>query len=180
VDDRSVETEAIEAFLEGRGAATLEHPGGTLLAHLRRTSHVLEQWGAPEALVVAGLAHAVYGTDGFPQALAALDERPAVRDLLGEEAEAIVYEYAASDRSVTWPGIDGERAPYRDRFTGEERTIEGGALRAYWTLTTANELDLVPLVDGYAPILLPELARGRHLLPARGVGALDLASRPRA
>jgi hypothetical protein len=175
VDDRHVETEAIEAFLDGRGAATLEHPGGTLLAHLRRTAAALDRWGAPRALVVAGLAHAVYGTDGFPQPLATLDERRAVQELLGTEAEAIVYEYAASDRSVTWPGIDGESAPYRDRFTGEERAIAGEALRAYWTLTTANELDLVPLVDGYAPILLPELAKGRHLLPPAGTEALARA-----
>jgi hypothetical protein len=174
-----VDTEAIEAFLAGRGAATLEHPGGTLLAHLRRTAAELVRWGAPDELVVAGLAHAVYGTDGFPQPLASLDERPLVRDLLGEAAEAIVYEYAASDRSVTWPAVSADEVPYRDRFTGEERTITGDRLRQYWTLTTANELDLVDKVDGYAPILLPELERGRHLLPATGVDALDRA-RPAA
>ena len=158
--------------LARREAKELQSRYETLLAHLRRTADELRRWGAPEALVVAGLAHAVYGTDGFPQPLAALDERPDLQALLGTEAEAIVYEYAASDRSVTWRGINGPAVPYRDRFTGDDRTIEGEALQAYWTLTVANELDLVPLVDGYAPMLLPELARGRHLLPPAGERAL--------
>jgi hypothetical protein len=157
-------TEAIEAFLEERGADTLEHPGGTLLAHLRRTAATLERWGAPDALVLAGLAHATYGTDGFPPALATLDERPLVQELLGGEAEAIVYEYAASDRAVTWPAIEAAQVAYRDRFTDETRTIEGDALRAYWTLSVANELDLVDLLHDPG-FILPLLRRATHLLP---------------
>src|SRR4029079_13032326 len=57
---------AIEEFLIARGAAELRHPGGTLLAHLRRTHDTLAGWGARPALRLAGLAHATYGTDGFP------------------------------------------------------------------------------------------------------------------
>jgi hypothetical protein len=159
-----METEAVIAFLEERGAATLEHPGGTLLAHLRRTADTLARWGAPDDLVLAGLAHATYGTDGFPPSLASLDERPLVQDLLGPEAEALVYEYAASDRAVTWPAIEAPEVAYRDRFTDEARTIDGDRLRAYWTLSVANELDLVDLLHDPA-FILPLLRRATHLLP---------------
>ncbi|MCU1485788.1 MAG: hypothetical protein JWN67_2534 [Actinomycetia bacterium] len=158
-----METEAVIAFLEERGAATLEHPGGTLLAHLRRTADTLERWGAPDALVLAGLAHATYGTDGFPSSLATLDERPLVQALLGDEAEALVYEYAASDRAVTWPAIEEPAVAYRDRFTDETRTIEGDRLRAYWTLSVANELDLAHLYDPAS--IVAHLRRATHLLP---------------
>ena len=118
----------------------------------------------------AGPRH--YGTDGFPPALATLDERPLVRDLLGEEAEAIVYEYAASDRAVTWPAIEAEAVAYRDRFTDEARTIEGEALRAYWTLSVANELDLVDLLHD-PDFILPLLRRATHLLPEEARDALS-------
>ncbi|MCU1374628.1 MAG: hypothetical protein JWO68_1914 [Actinomycetia bacterium] len=153
-----------DAFLSARGAADVAHPGGTLLAHLRRTAALLESWDVRPALVTAGLGHAVYGTDSFPVVLATLDEREAVRAVLGDEAEAIVYRYAASDRPVTWDAIDRPAVPYRDRFTGETTTLEGAELADYWTLSTANELDLVERVpDG--PSVLPLLRRGAYLLP---------------
>src|SRR5262249_50650533 len=52
------------AFLEAHGAGAIEHPGGTLLAHLCRTADLLASWGASPALTVAGLCHATYGTGG--------------------------------------------------------------------------------------------------------------------
>jgi hypothetical protein len=162
-------------FLTSRGARTLEHPGGTLLAHLERTAATLDAWGAPAEVVLAGLAHATYGTDGFPVALASLDERPLVREVLGERAEQLVYRYGASDRPLTWPNLDQPTVPYRDRFTGQEGTIDGDDLRAYWTISVANELDLVDRVPDGASVL-PLLRRGLHLLPAGAVDALERAS----
>jgi hypothetical protein len=85
--------------------------------------------------------------------------------MLGAEAEAIVYRYAASDRSVTWPAIGGPGpVPYLDRFTGAATTIDGTELADYWTLSTANELDLVDRVADGASVL-PLLQPGAHLLP---------------
>jgi hypothetical protein len=166
-----MEAERVVEFLASRGARTLEHPGGTLLAHLERTASVLEAWGEPPAVVLAGLAHATYGTDGFPTGLATLEERPVVRELVGEEAEAIVYRYAASDRAVTWPHVDEVAAPYRDRFTGEDGTIDGDDLRTYWTITAANELDLVDRLP-HGDYVLPYLRHGLHLLPGGARRAL--------
>jgi hypothetical protein len=159
-----METQHVTAFLAARGARTIEHPGGTLLAHLERTAAMLASWGEPPQVVLAGLAHATYGTDGFPQALASLEERPLLRDLIGEGAEAIVYRYCASARGATWPHVDEPSAPYRDRFTGLDTTIDGDDLRAYWTISVANELDLVDRLPDGAPVL-PLLRRGLHLLP---------------
>ena len=142
---------ATVAFLRARGAETLPHPGGTLLAHLERTARRLVAWEARPALVLASLCHAVYGTDGFPPSLARLDERPTVRGLVGEEAEGIVYHYAAADRTVTWDGVAaGDPAPYRDRFTGETGVLGGREARDFWELSVANEYDLRDLVvDGW-------------------------------
>jgi hypothetical protein len=54
--------------LRARGADSVEHPGGTLLEHLRRVADRLGRQGADPDTVAAGLCHAAYGTAGFPQA----------------------------------------------------------------------------------------------------------------
>ena len=133
----------VAAFAE-RGAGGIDHPGGTLLAHLERVAELLEAWGAPEDLVVAGLAHAAYGTDGFDVSLFGIEDRPLVAALVGDVAEATVYRYASCDRAHVFRRI-GRRQPvdFRDRFTGASEPVEGAELRAFAELTFANELDLV-------------------------------------
>jgi hypothetical protein len=134
----------VEKFLVAHGAEDMDHPGGTLLAHLRRTHDVLAGWGAREALRLAGLAHAVYGTDGFPHPLVDLAQRPVLAGLLGAEAEAIVYAYAGCDRGFSYPLLSGDGpAKLRDRFTGEVAEPAPQLLRDFVELTFANELDVL-------------------------------------
>lgn len=52
---------------------------------------------------LAGLAHAVYGTDGFDLALLDPADRTTPRVLIGESAERLVHLYGACDRDRTWP-----------------------------------------------------------------------------
>src|SRR5438552_19168009 len=108
----------VEEFLVARGAAELDHPGGTLLAHLRRTRDTLTGWGARPELCRAGLAHAAYGTDGFRHGLVELADRAVLAELIGAEAEAIVYVYGACDRAYSYPLLAGAEPRIRDRFTG--------------------------------------------------------------
>lgn len=169
---------AILRFLLDHGADEIDHPGGTLFDHLLRTAVALAEWGADPDLVTAGLAHAVYGTDGFPTPLATLDQRDEVRAMLGTRAEAIVYRYAASDRSVTWDGPEAADptggVPYRDRFTGEAGTLGSAEAADYWTLTAANELDLLDRIRG-AEVIIAPLERNRVFLPAGGQSAVRSA-----
>jgi len=158
---------AVLRFLLDQGTDAIDHPGGKLFDHLLRTAVTLAGWQAPDALVAAGLVHAVYGTDGFPVALRAIDARDEVRSLIGDEAEQIVYTYAASDRSLTWsPDADPGRVPYRDRFTGEERVLSAGEAIEYWTLTAANELDLLDRIPGAEVIIGPLEHNVVSLVPA--------------
>ena len=166
-------------FLRSRGADTHTHPGGTLLPHLERTARRLVSWDARPALVLGSLCHAVYGTDGFPPSLAGLDERPAIRALVGEEAEAIVYHYAAADRAVAWEGVLlGDPAPYRDRFTGATGVLGGRTARDFWELSVANEYDLRDLVPNGWEVMRRLRASERFLGPdARIAVAEDPAER---
>jgi uncharacterized protein DUF6817 len=140
----------VVALLEERGAASIAHPGGTLLAHVGRVAELLASWGAREALVTAGLAHAVYGTDGFAVSLFGLDDRARVASVVGPAAESIVYRYASCDRGSTL-GQVGRRHPvvFRDRFTGVDEPLPDDELADFAELTVANEVDLVRQSDEF-------------------------------
>src|SRR5690349_12545100 len=109
-----------EEFLLAHGADRIDHPGGTLYGHLRRVADVLAGWSAQEEVRLAGLCHAVYGTDGFDRSLLSAGDRKTLRDVIGEDAEALVYLYACCDRRTVYPRLDG-RTPveFTDRFAQE-------------------------------------------------------------
>ena len=152
----------VEEFLAAHGARDLDHPGGTLLAHLRRTRDTLTGWGARPALCLAGLAHAAYGTDGFPHPLVDLSARPALVELIGAEAESIVYTYGGCDRGYSYPTLATGAPRFRDRFTGTVLEPGPERLRDFVELTIANELDV--------------LSHNEDLLTKHGAGLRNLFS----
>ncbi|WP_418959223.1 S1 RNA-binding domain-containing protein [Streptomyces tritici] len=130
-------------LLRSCGAESVEHPGGTLLAHLERVESRLASWGARESLRLAGLCHAFYGTDGFAESLLPLDRRPVLREAIGPEAEALVHFYASCDRDFSYTGLTTPSGLFRDRFTGEEYAPTARQRADFAELTAANELDLL-------------------------------------
>ncbi|MFK0043829.1 DUF6817 domain-containing protein [Streptomyces sp. NPDC090741] len=185
-------TRALALLLE-LGAGQLEHPGGTLLAHLERVHARLGAWGARPALRLAGLSHAFYGTDGFAAALLPVARRAELTAVIGAEAEEIVYFYASCDRAASYPtlasdipgGADADAdaadneavssvAPaFRDRFTGHVHSPDLQSRRDFAELSAANELDLARVDPAFraahGPGLLALFTRLRGLLtePAR-------------
>jgi hypothetical protein len=161
-------TRAALAILEAAGADRIEHPGGTLLAHLRRVSSLLASWNARPELVSAGLCHAFYGTDGFPAGLLDLECRAELVDAIGPEAEGLVYFYASCDRAASYPGLAEDAGPFVDRFTGARSTPSPEARRDFAELTAANELDIASVSPDallrHGPRLLGLFTRWRPLL----------------
>jgi hypothetical protein len=144
MEDAAAQTgaEAI-ALLRELGAEQIDHPGGTLLAHLVRVRDRLARWEARPALQLAGLCHAFYGTDGFATALLPIDRRAELRSVIGGEAEAQVHFYASCDRTASYPTLASPSPAFRDRFTGRTWAPAPPQLRDFAELTAANELDLV-------------------------------------
>lgn len=137
------ETSNVVALLRELGAEDLEHPGGTLFAHLLRVRAKLGEWGARPALQLAGLGHAFYGTDGFATALLPLERRSELTAVMGAEAENLVYFYASCDRKASYPTLADADPRFRDRFTGDTFAPSLRQRQDFAELTTANELDLV-------------------------------------
>lgn len=130
------------ALLREYGADQLEHPGGTLLAHLERVGERLATWGARPELRLAGLCHAFYGTDGFATALLPLERRDELAAAVGTEAEELVYFYASCDRKASYSTLAEDDAAFRDRFTGATYTPGLQQRQDFAELTAVNELDL--------------------------------------
>ncbi|WP_369247617.1 DUF6817 domain-containing protein [Streptomyces sp. R41] len=144
MDDAAAQSvsEAIDLLRE-LGAERIDHPGGTLMAHLVRVRDRLARWEARPALQLAGLCHAFYGTDGFATALLPTDRRAELAAVIGAEAEAQVHFYASCDRTASYPTLASESPAFRDRFTGHTWAPALPRLRDFAELTAANELDLV-------------------------------------
>ncbi|MEV4656493.1 DUF6817 domain-containing protein [Micromonospora sp. NPDC049301] len=132
----------VRAWLCDRGAENIEHPGGTLYAHLCRVQQRLAELGQEPDVQSAGLAHAVYGTDGFDVALLDWTDRGQLRDLIGADAEALVYLYGACDRKRSWRQLATTGAVY-DRFTGQTRIVRSDQLTPLIDLSIVNELDVI-------------------------------------
>lgn len=129
-------------MLRERGAEAIEHPGGTLYTHLIRIFERLTRHGASPELQYAGLAHAVYGTDGFDVVLLDRLDRQPLRALVGLETELLIYRYGGCDRSRTWSEL-AEAKQVWSRFDGSGATLTPPELRAFVDLSIVNELDVI-------------------------------------
>jgi hypothetical protein len=173
----------VVGLLADRGAASIAHPHGTLLEHLLGTEQLLRTWGSSEVLCLAGLAHAVYGTDGFAPHLLELEERHLLTAAAGSEAEALVYLYASCDRGAVYPQFERPGPiEFRDRFTGKASRPSEDELRDFADLTLANEFEITVLGgNGDVPLWLLQLFE--HIktrasdFGRQGAGALLAASR---
>jgi hypothetical protein len=139
---------SVVELLRSRGAEDVEHPGGTLDGHLERVRIRLAQLGASTDLQLAGRAHAVYGTDGFDVALLHLDERAVLAELIGTDAERLVYRYGACDRSRTWDELP-VTGRVHDRFTGDVEVLTAEEARSLAELSLVNELDVAEHAPGF-------------------------------
>lgn len=129
--------------LQQLGAGRFAHMNGSLALHLRGTETLLRDWANREALCLAGLYHAVYGTGGIEGSLVDLDGRGAIAEVIGVEAETLAYLYGACDRETFHPRIGTrDQLLFADRFTHSEYAISESQLRDVCELTVANEVDL--------------------------------------
>ena len=71
----------------------VSHSGETLYEHLLGVQKNLKDMGAPEYLQDAGLFHSVYGTSSFKHQ--STNDRDKVRELIGEQAEEVVFMFCS-------------------------------------------------------------------------------------
>lgn len=77
----------------------IHHHERTLFEHLFGTYTLLQSLGKPKRVCLAGLYHSVYETEYFQ--FDTPFTRPMVKELIGEDAEAIVYEFCNTTPRTT-------------------------------------------------------------------------------
>src|SRR5947199_8408129 len=81
---RMIESDRALQYLQALGAAEFAHVHGALATHVRGTETLLRSWGNREPLCLAGLYHAVYGSEGLRGSLTGLSRRGAIAEVIGE------------------------------------------------------------------------------------------------
>jgi hypothetical protein len=143
------------------GAGDFEHLDGSLIEHLKGTRRLLDEWSASTALKDAGLYHAAYGTAGFDESLVSTNQRHEISQIIGSEAEEIVYQYCACDRKYFFAQIGGSNsALFNNRFTGESYQLSANILMQFCELTAANETEIA--IDN--PIFITDHGKGLNKL----------------
>ena len=172
--------EVVVERLHELGADRIDHPGGTLLRHLRGAHDALLGLGAPEAHRLAALCHAVYGTDGFDHHLLDPADRRQLRSLIGERAEGLVDLYARSDQDLftRTAGPDHQAVP--DRHDGSRIPVDEEAFAGLLAVWLGNELDLLEHADPSWALdggthVRAMFERNQHWLPQGGIDALARA-----
>ena len=130
-------------FLREANTQALPHSERGLFDHLLGTRQLLVEWGARPAVCDAGLFHSVYSTEYFAPAAVPLTLRNDVRQLIGEEAESLVWLFCMMRRKTL---LNGNRERQRDftvqnRLTGEQIPLSDAQFNDLVTITIANSLE---------------------------------------
>lgn len=122
----------------------IEHYGRRLQQHLIGTHDLLDAWGNPEHVCLAGLFHSVYGTRTFRTAALTADSRDDVRAIIGERAEALVHAFGSSDRKRLL--LENRSAPFVwvDFRSGERNEISSEVLNELVEMEVANFVEQLP------------------------------------
>src|SRR3954454_1591338 len=98
-------------FLRAANTEGMPHSDRGLFDHLLGTRQLLVEWGARAALCDAGLFHSIYSTEHFGQTAVPLARRGEVRQLIGEEAESLVWLFCVMRRDGFFQDLGKGRSP---------------------------------------------------------------------
>ncbi len=131
-------------LLEQLDAHVTSHSRRTLLDHLQGTHDLLVEWGNEPNICVAGLFHSVYGTYAFDKRSADMSMRDEIRNVIGAEAERLVYLFCVTDRRCFYEHLGESRFCLRDIVHDRDLDLDGNTLSALIEIEVANILDQIP------------------------------------
>ena len=123
----------------------MPHSEVGLFDHLLGTRKLLVEWEARPALCDAGLFHSVYSTDHYELTAIPLSMRDEVRQLIGDEAESLVWLFCMMRRETLYQNLHKDRDfSVQHRLTGEWIPLSEGQFQDLVTLSFANCLEAFP------------------------------------
>lgn len=150
--------EKIADYLNEVGCSRYVHiKNQSLLEHLLRVGNILEELGAPEFVVHAGLCHSLYSTENFDAQVVNISSRNELRSLVGDDSENLIFIFCTMARKSL-----EERAGifyYIERHTGTQKELSKDTFTNLLYLIIANEVDHFS-IDNHRAVL----ARINHFL----------------
>jgi hypothetical protein len=136
-------------FLQSLGFDDVNHSKRTLFDHLVSTGSLLQEWGCSEDICLAGLFHAVYGTESFRYRSDLIVHREDIQEVIGMSAERIAWLFGISTSKSMWVQfnclVNSANEPSKflltHRITAEDLACERADLLALANITLANALD---------------------------------------
>lgn len=132
------------ALLEELGAHATSHSRRTLLEHLRGTRDLLDEWGNPPHVCTAGLFHSIYGTYVFDKQSADMSMRERITEVLGRDAEWLVYVFCVTDRRCFYDHLGEPRLRLRDGVHDCDLELDRETLAALIEIEVANTVEQIP------------------------------------
>ena len=122
----------------------IEHLGQRLSEHLIGTHDLLREWGNAKHVCLAGLFHSIYGTKTFAHTDLTIRSRDRIRQLIGPDAEMLVYIFCMSDRKRLL--LENQSPPYNwtNHRTGQKSRITDDVLNELVEIEVANFVDQLP------------------------------------
>jgi hypothetical protein len=132
-------------FLRQANTEGMPHSDRGLFDHLLGTRQLLVEWGARPALCDAGLFHSIYSTEHYEQLALPLTRRDEVQQLIGEEAESLVWLFCMMRRDAFFLDLGKEQSPsVQHRETGEQIPLSATQHQDLLTLLFANSMEAFP------------------------------------
>lgn len=129
-------------FLRKANTGQMPHSERGLLDHLIGTRQLLVAWEGRLALCDAGLFHSVYSTEHYELKAIPLCMRDEVRQLIGDEAESLVWLFCMMRRKTLNQNLHRDRDfSVQHRLSGEWTPITEGQFQDLITMTFANCLE---------------------------------------
>ncbi|MGH7985494.1 MAG: DUF6817 domain-containing protein [Candidatus Binataceae bacterium] len=132
--------EKILAFLMEFHPDKRPHSKKTLLSHLCGTHDLLQSWGNPRHVCLAGLFHGIYGTTVYPYRSASIRQRERIRAVIGADAEWLVYLFCVGPRPFLLTVSKPQPRIY-DLKRQEEIILSLETQRNLLEIETANRLE---------------------------------------
>jgi hypothetical protein len=119
------------------------HSGRTLSEHLKGTYKLLESWGNPSYVCIAGLFHSIYGTQYYKAQSANIEDRKRIAEIISPIAEELTYLFCTTDRSSFFLGVDQTSPVLVDTKTQQPIPVSISTLRALQEIEVANFIEQV-------------------------------------
>jgi hypothetical protein len=141
-----------ERFLADLVRGVAHSSRSDLFTHVCKTHDLLEDWGNPPSVCLAGLFHSIYGTWHVSHRALPFSERATVRALIGEEAEALAYIFCVAERPKDFlECLDRRDVVIRDHHTGTMMSLSRETLDRLLEIEAANIIEqderLYPVLD---------------------------------